>query len=122
MTRKIKRDPMFSQCGLCAHSIPVGDYEVCWYCGGDLCAGCWEVTGHCGEPEAIKQNERAAKSHNRKREYVERASGAIVHLFNHQAGKSRCGVAAFLETMRMRPKDVDGQTYSYCEKCREGLV
>ena len=43
------------RCGLIAM-----DPETCWYCYGPLCTGCWDHYGHCGHPQAIMQDARAA--------------------------------------------------------------
>mgnify|MGYP001588162334 CR=1 FL=1 len=43
----------------CGCKLLFGEAEVCWYCGGPLCAERWERVGHCGHAEAEAANEAA---------------------------------------------------------------
>ena len=40
-----------SKCRRCGHEDYADHFEVCWKCGGRLCAFCWDIYGECGHPE-----------------------------------------------------------------------
>lgn len=60
----------------------------------------------------------AAMIRKTKREYVEKPVGTVIHVFNHCAGKSRCGNVRFFDTRPLNPEN----KYSLCHPCREDLV